>query len=159
MSDLFQPAGKTVRLDVTAANGRVALPTREYGDALRIVNDGDATAFIAFGTASVTAAIAADGADAWGMPIGAGRESGFTPPAGATHLAAICAATKTARLFQRVVESPRPKFLVGELNSQFSAPCHYGRVKGAGHVAFANRQFCYSRALHLRLASVSRAGR
>lgn len=88
MSRLFQPDGNTVMLGVGDTSVSVALPTTK--GVLRIFCDGDVAAFVAFGSADVTAVIPTEGSPSDGMPIGPGRETGVTPPAGATHIAAIC---------------------------------------------------------------------
>ena len=57
------PAG-TVNIDVSGTSARVALTGT--ADDIRIFNDGTATAWVTFGNASVTAALAT------GMPVGPG---------------------------------------------------------------------------------------
>ena len=57
------PAG-TVNIDVSSSSGRVAITGT--AENIRIFNDGTATAWVTFGNASVTAAVAT------GMPVGPG---------------------------------------------------------------------------------------
>ncbi len=83
----FRPvAARTVNIDVGAASARVALggPT----SALRVVNDGTATAWIEFGDGTVVAAAAT------GVPIRAGATEFLTfdnANVQPTHFAAIAA--------------------------------------------------------------------
>lgn len=80
----FRPSGgATVNIDVASASARVALTS---GEQQRVMNNGTATAWIAFGDGTVTAAIAS------GMPVGPGVTEVITIPPGVTQVAAIAAA-------------------------------------------------------------------
>lgn len=82
MDALFTP-GTTVSISASTSTGRVALPTT--GNlTIRVYNGTSALAFIKFGDSTVEAA-------ATDTPIPAGIPCGFTPPANATHVAAILA--------------------------------------------------------------------
>lgn len=100
MSSLFSPIGSTQRLDITTSAERFALAGIGLvaGATLRIFVDGTSPVFIAFGGASVDAAVPADNASANGMPVAPGRESGVTVPGGATHMSVITA-TGTATVY------------------------------------------------------------
>lgn len=83
----FRPvAGRTVQIDVAAASARI--PLGGPAAALRICNDGTATAWIEFGDNTVAAALATS------IPIRPGSteyvtfDNGGTPP---SHVAAIAA--------------------------------------------------------------------
>lgn len=80
----FRPSGgATVNVDVGAASARVVM---SGGEQQRIMNNGTATAWIAFGDITVTAAVAT------GMPVGPGVTEVITIPPGTTNVAAIAAA-------------------------------------------------------------------
>ena len=79
----FRPSGgATVNIDVAAASARIALTS---GDNQRVMNNGTATAWIAFGDVTVTAAVAS------GIPVGPGVTEVLALPTGATYVAAIAA--------------------------------------------------------------------
>lgn len=87
----FQPfnavQAATVNIDVSASSQAVSLATASNGyRQVRVLNDGTATAWIAFGANTVTTTVAA------GIPIRAGAERVFTIPNSVTHAAAIAAA-------------------------------------------------------------------
>lgn len=83
------PAINTAQLSASATSSRVALD--QFSAAVRVLNAGPDLAYIHFGGA----AVAADNAK---MPIPVGSIELFTK-ANATHVAAICDATKTATLY------------------------------------------------------------
>jgi len=77
----------TVNIDVGASTARVALGTTGNGyRQVRVYNDGTATAWIAFGDVTITAALAS------GIPLAAGACEVHTIPNGVTYVAAIAAA-------------------------------------------------------------------
>ena len=80
----FRPTGgSTVNITVGAASARIALSS---GEQQLVMNNGTATAWIAFGDGTVTAALAT------GIPIGPGTSRVMTIPPGVTQVAAIAAA-------------------------------------------------------------------
>ena len=87
----FRPSGgATVNIDVAATTANVALTS---GAAQRVMNNGSATAWIAFGADNtVTAAVAS------GIPVAAGATEVLTPPIGSTYVAAI-AAGSTGKIY------------------------------------------------------------
>ena len=79
----FRPSGgATVNIDVAAASARVVLSS---GEQQRVMNNGTATAWIAFGDGTVAATVAGS------MPVGPGVTEIVTIPVGATNVAAIAA--------------------------------------------------------------------
>lgn len=83
----------TVNIDVAASTARVALGTTGNGyRQIRIMNDGTATAWIAFGDVTITAALAT------GIPVAAGSCEVMTIPNGVTYVAAI-AAGSTGKIY------------------------------------------------------------
>lgn len=80
----FTPAG-TVSVSVSAASSRTAL-TRASNSVMVTAPAGGAVCFINFGSSSVTAAVT-------DTPILPGSVQVFSPPASATHIAAICASS------------------------------------------------------------------
>jgi len=86
----FMPSGAdTVLLTASTTSSRVSLDVNS--DAVRVVNDGAATAFLHFGDANVTATLAK-------MPIKAGATETFTTGTSAA-VAAICASGTTNLYF------------------------------------------------------------
>lgn len=85
----FAPNGDTVLLAATAASGRAAL--NQYSSVVRVLNAGPDLVYIHFGDITVTSSNTK-------MPIPVGSTELFTK-ANATHVAAICDATKTANLY------------------------------------------------------------
>lgn len=80
----FRPSGgATVNIDVGAASVRVVMTS---GEQQRVMNNGTATAWIAFGDNTVAAAVATS------MPVGPGVTEVITIPVGTTNVAAIAAA-------------------------------------------------------------------
>lgn len=80
----FRPSGgATTSITVGAASARVALSS---GEQQLVMNNGTATAWIAFGDGTVAATTAT------GMPIGPGVSRVITIPPGITQVAAIAAA-------------------------------------------------------------------
>ena len=100
MSPLFSPIGNTQRLDISTTAERFALTGvgLTAGATVRFFVDGTVPVFVAFGGASVDAAVPADNGMANGMPIAPGRETGVTVPGGATHVSVITA-TGTATVY------------------------------------------------------------
>ena len=103
MTDIFTPETGATRLDVDTSSDSVALPQGVNGTAgttVRVYNEGPGTAFVNFGASNVTATIGADKATGTGIPVAAGRETGFRlKTASVTHIAAICDTGDTAQLF------------------------------------------------------------
>jgi len=103
MTDIFTPETGAARLDVDTSSDSVALPkavNATVGTTIRVYNEGPGTAFVNFGGSDVTATIGADKATGTGIPVAAGRETGFRlKNALATHMAAICDTGDTAQLF------------------------------------------------------------
>lgn len=62
----FVASGNTVSLAVTGTTGRVAVPSDNYNNAVRVYNAGTVAVFIACGDVTVTATLAA------GMPVAPG---------------------------------------------------------------------------------------
>jgi hypothetical protein len=80
----FEPGGATVNIDVSGSSQSVKFGADPV-DQVRVMNNGTATAWIAFGSGSATAALAS------GIPVGAGATEVFTTPANADFVAAIAA--------------------------------------------------------------------
>lgn len=80
---LFKATGDTVNIDVAASSARIALGVP--GPAIRVMNNGTATAWIKFGDVTVAATLAA------GIPVGPGVTEVQGIPVDATHVAAIAA--------------------------------------------------------------------
>jgi hypothetical protein len=90
MKQPFAPSGgATVNIDVASTTDSVALTLAPHQ---RVMNNGSATAWIAFGTDTVEAAAAS------GIPIAPGATEVLTPPVGSTYVAAIAAAS-TGRIY------------------------------------------------------------
>lgn len=90
----FSPSpASTVNIDVSASSQRVAVPAC-IGGTVRIMNNGTATVFIAFGDGTVTATTTA------GIPIGPGVIEVMTVPlvSGPLNIAAI-ASGSTGRIY------------------------------------------------------------
>lgn len=89
----FSPTGSTVSIDVSATSQRVALPSCT---AVRIMNNGTATAWINFGGSTVTAVTTSS------VPVGPGATEVMSLPAAllgeALNVAAI-AAGSTGRIY------------------------------------------------------------
>ena len=88
MTNPFAPtAASTVNIDVSASSQAVALGGNRNGGQIRIMNNGTATVWVAFGSSSVTAASAS------AFPVGAGVTEVLSLPLsdGASHAAAIAA--------------------------------------------------------------------
>ena len=83
MAAAFQFTGATVNIAVGAASARVALPSP--ADAVRVMNNGTATAWIAFGDNTVAATLAGS------IPVGPGVTEVWSLPSGTTNIAAIAA--------------------------------------------------------------------
>lgn len=84
----FTPtAGSTVNIDVAATTANVALGGNRNGGQIRIMNNGTATVWVAFGSSSITATLAS------AFPVGPGVTEVPTLPTsdGASHAAAIAA--------------------------------------------------------------------
>lgn len=87
----FRPSGgATVNIDVAATTANVALPS---GQQMLVMNNGSATAWIAFGADNTAAATLAAG-----IPFGPGQWRVLTVPIGATYVAAI-AAGSTGKIY------------------------------------------------------------
>lgn len=91
MMNPFTP-GSTVSRSVNSGSQSVALPSPR-GDQVRVMPlTGSVVVFIKFGTAAVAAAVT-------DMPVLPGLGEVFTIPPGATHVAAICAASTSTVYF------------------------------------------------------------
>ena len=91
---LFQSSADTVNIDVSAATQAVALGRATGATQVRVVNDGTATVWIAFGTSAVTAALAT------AMPVRSGQDCGFTISGGVgAPFAAAIAAAATGKVY------------------------------------------------------------
>ncbi len=92
MSNAFCPAA-TVNIDVSSSNQRVQIA--DNLTTVRIMNDGTATAWIAFGDSAVAATVAA------GLPVGSGVTEVLTPPnyGGGPLYAAAIAAGSTGKIY------------------------------------------------------------
>lgn len=93
-SQPFVPSGATENIDVSSSSQRIDI---ESASQVRVMNDGTATVWIAFGGSGVTATLAA------GMPIGPGviEVLNFDGATGANpnrHVAAI-AAGSTGKIY------------------------------------------------------------
>jgi len=102
MTTLFAPAGLTTRLDVDATTDSVALPgavNPPTGATVRVFNNGSNECFVAFGSSIVTATLGADKATQTGIPLAAGRETGFRLTSAVTHIAAICNSGETTTIY------------------------------------------------------------
>ncbi len=86
----FKSVGDTTTLAVTAANTQGTV--MQYASQVLITNAGPNTAFVRFGAAAATAAVATD------LPILSGTSRVVTKDA-LGFVAAICAATQTATLY------------------------------------------------------------
>lgn len=87
------PAG-TVNIDVSSSNQRVLI-TGDAANAVRVMNNGTATAWINFGDVTVEAAVAT------GMPVGPGVTEvlRFRNDSGAPLYAAAIAAGSTGKIY------------------------------------------------------------
>jgi hypothetical protein len=82
------PAARTALIDVSSSSQAVLVTANSGIAQVRVMNNGSATAWIAFGTTiSVAAAVAT------GIPIGPGLSEIFTVPDGPVYAAAIAAAS------------------------------------------------------------------
>lgn len=94
MSQPFKPGrAATVNIDVSASSQRIAL--NYYPDSIRVMNNGTATVWIAFGDSSVTASLTT------GIPVGPGvtevlREANAD---GAILYVAAIAAAATGKIY------------------------------------------------------------
>ena len=89
----FSPVGSTVTRAVTSTTARIARTSPTSAHVIRIANVGPDTAFVNFGTVTVTATVAA------GIPILAGSIEFFTVGVLDTDVAAISNASETATLY------------------------------------------------------------
>lgn len=90
----FVPSGATVNIDVSSSSQRIAI---ESASQVRVMNNGTATVWIAFGGSTVTTTAAA------GMPVGPGVTEvlNFDGPTGANpnRNVAVIAAGATGRIY------------------------------------------------------------
>ena len=94
MQQAFRPTpAATVNIDVSASSQRVLI-TADSCNAIRVMNNGTATAWIGFGDVTVTAAVAT------GMPVGPGVTEvlRFTNKSGAALYATAIAAGSTGKI-------------------------------------------------------------
>jgi hypothetical protein len=92
MIDPFEPkVGATVNIDVSSSSQSVSFGAAPI-DQVRVMNNGTATVWIAFGSGSATATTTA------GIPIGPGAAEVFTTPSNADYAAAI-AAGSTGKIY------------------------------------------------------------
>lgn len=96
----FQPVGNTVVFDGTSTSGakEIALPTNATATDVLITNGGAKTAFIAFGTATLTAVVPTSGAAANGWPILPGAIMVLDRVVN-TWVAVVCAAGETTTIY------------------------------------------------------------
>jgi hypothetical protein len=95
MIQAFRPTpAATVNIDVASTTGRVLI-TADSCNAIRVMNNGTATAWIGFGDITATAAIAT------GMPVGPGVTEilRFTNKSGAALYATAIAAASTGKIY------------------------------------------------------------
>lgn len=95
MSNAFSPA-ETVNIDVSSSSQRVQIA--DNLTTVRIMNDGTATVWIAFGGSTVAATVAA------GIPVGSGVTEVLTAPnygGGPLYVAAIAAGATGKIYFTR----------------------------------------------------------
>lgn len=89
----FQPGdGLTKNISVTSTSASVTLTISTHQTVL-VTNTGTKTAFVKFGTGTVTAIASAD------VPIIAGTAQTFTVPIGSNVVAAITAGTDTTTIY------------------------------------------------------------
>jgi hypothetical protein len=88
----FQPLGDTVNINISGTSQPIKIsdagPT-----SVRVFNDGSATVWIAFGTATLTTAATT------GIPIGTKASAVFTVPAGSAVWVAGIAASTTGIIY------------------------------------------------------------
>ena len=96
----FQPVGNTVVFDASETSGakEIALPTNATASDVLVTNSGTKTAFIAFGTATLTATVPTSGAAANGTPVLPGAIMVFDRVVN-TWAAVVCAAGETTTLY------------------------------------------------------------
>lgn len=94
----FRPlAGSTVNIDVSASSQRIAVSATGGNEQIRVMNNGTATVWIAFGDSSVTAALT-------DIPVGPGVTEVLTlplPASGPMNVAAIAAGSTGKIYFTR----------------------------------------------------------
>ena len=91
---LFQPSAPTVSIAVSAATQPLALGPATGATQVRVVNDGTATVWVAFGVTGVTVTLAN------GMPVRSGDTVGFTISGGVgAPFAAVIAAGATGSVY------------------------------------------------------------
>ena len=88
MTPFMGNTSSTVSISVSSSSGRVQIQTQLSNAAVRVMNNGTATAWITFGGDSVTATIPS-GSTGGGIPIGPGVTEVLRLPS--THVAAIAA--------------------------------------------------------------------
>jgi hypothetical protein len=89
----FLPGGATVNIDVSSSTGAVQIAAGDNSIfQVRVMNNGTATAWIAFGTATLSATTTA------GIPIGPGVTEVFSVSANPVWVAAI-AAGSTGKIY------------------------------------------------------------
>lgn len=91
MQQAFAPSSTTVNIDVSGSNQRVELGPNKVAQ-VRLMNNGTATVWCAFGDSAVAATTSA------GFPVGAGVTEVLSVPSNATHFAAI-AAGSTGKIY------------------------------------------------------------
>lgn len=82
----FSPGSKTVSINVGAASANVLVTNADGGEQIRVMNNGSATVWIAFGTDNTVAATLAGS-----MPVGSGSWEVFSRGGGPVWAAAIAA--------------------------------------------------------------------
>jgi len=88
---IFQSLGPTVNIDISNTSQPIEICDAGV-DVIRVFNDGTATAWIAFGTATLTTTVAA------GIPVGTKQEAFFRVPIGAAAWVAGIAAGSTGKI-------------------------------------------------------------
>lgn len=92
MSETFQPLGATVNIDISGTSQPVKICDAGV-EVIRVFNDGTATAWIAFGTATLTTAATS------GVPIATKEERDFRVPVGSPAWVAGIAAGTTGKIY------------------------------------------------------------
>lgn len=102
MVSLMTIGSLTNILNVSATSASTTIPAgpQSGNNTLELYNAGASDCFVAVGVGSATAVKpATPGTATAGRPIPAGQPRGFSMPADATHIAAICASGETTTLY------------------------------------------------------------
>lgn len=94
MGQPFKATGATVNIDVSSSNQEVKISDAKGGIDVRIVNNGTATAWVAFGVTGGAATLAGS------MPVGPGvHEVQHAPELGTALYAQVIAAGSTGKIY------------------------------------------------------------